>query len=73
MAKAKTAPRKHAVISMDTRLGMEIRQGLMVIREMGELACWSSEAAHGFIMAASDIASKLYEAIEALESEGGKA
>lgn len=67
MAKAKAVARKHAVISMDTQLGMEIRQGLMVIREMGELACWSTEAAHGFIMAASDIASKLYDDIEKLE------
>lgn len=67
MAKAKTPIRKPAVISMDTRLGMEIRQGLMVIRELGELAFWSSEAAHSLLMAASDIASKLYADIEKLE------
>lgn len=67
MAKAKTVARKHAVISMDSTLGCELRQGLMVIREMGELAYWSSEAANGFIMAASDIASKLYDDIEKLE------
>ena len=67
MAKPKTPARKPSVIDMNTPLGCEIRQGLMVIREMGELACWSSEAAHGFIMAASDIASKLYDDIEKLE------
>lgn len=67
MAKVKTPIRKPVTISTDHNLFRNIQQGLLVIRELGEIACYSPVDSSGFVMAASDIASKLYADIEKLE------